>query len=99
MFIAPLPRGVKEYSHDDLETIPGTSLIFKKETVWPPPPVEKGLSVSSELCVCKIGICFKVFVLRMRLHSLTSLSIYLYRSVGKYYQLKFFAHEHILDDL
>ena len=60
MFIAPLPRGVKEYSHDDLETIPGTSLIFKKETLWPPPPVEKGLSVSSELCVCKIGICLKV---------------------------------------
>lgn len=60
VYITPFPRGVKEYSHDDLETLPGTSFISKKETVWPPPPVGKGTASSSEMCVSRLGVCLKV---------------------------------------
>jgi hypothetical protein len=60
IFIAPIPRGVKEYSHDDLETIPGTSFILKKNSRYPPPPTCKGTAISSEMCICELGIHFKV---------------------------------------
>lgn len=58
--IAPLPRGVKEYSYGDLETSPGTSFIVKKNIKYPPPPPNKGVGVSSELCLCEVGAHLKV---------------------------------------
>ena len=60
MFLAPLPRGVKEYSHNDLETFPGTSFIHKKNIKYPPPPTPKGTAVNSEMCLCELGVFIKV---------------------------------------
>ena len=60
MFMAPLPRGVKEYSHNDLETFPGTSFILKKNIKYPPPPTSKGTAINSEMCLCELGLYIKV---------------------------------------
>ena len=60
MFMAPLPRGVKEYSHNDLETFLGTSFMLKKNTRYPPPPTLKGTAVNSEMCLCELGVYVKV---------------------------------------
>lgn len=38
IFINLLPRGVKEQSQHDMENLPGVSIIYKKESNWPPPP-------------------------------------------------------------
>jgi hypothetical protein len=63
VFINLLPRGIKEQSSLDFESLPGTCFIFKKENNWPPPPLGRGLSVKEEMCVCEVEITLKIDII------------------------------------
>jgi len=60
MFIDLLPRGVKEQSHADPETVPGLSFMYKKDCNWPPPPIGKGIAINTEICICPLEITLKI---------------------------------------
>lgn len=59
-FIELLPRGVKEQSHSDAETVSGLSFVYKKDCNWPPPPIGKGIAINTEVCICPLEITLKV---------------------------------------
>lgn len=63
VFINLLPRGIKEQSSHDFESVPGICFIYKKENNWPPPPIGRGLSIKEEMCVCEVEITLKIDIL------------------------------------
>lgn len=45
------PRGISEYNSLDYEKFPGICFAYKKESNWPPPPIDKGVSNKTEMCI------------------------------------------------
>jgi hypothetical protein len=51
-----LPRGVKEHGLVDPESREGISFVFRMETCWPPPPLHKGVSSNTEICLSPLEV-------------------------------------------
>ena len=68
LFLQLQPRGVREYDDLDMEFTPGTSIIYKSDYNWPPPPINQGVSVSTEICISPIEITLDMEIL-LRLYT------------------------------
>ena len=51
-----LPRGVKEINYFDPESLPGAAFVYKKESSWPPPPLNGRIGATAEFQVSDVEL-------------------------------------------